>query len=287
MSQKKKSDPNPLSVQLSDLLLILEPTSIKAHQDGNAIIARHEHYTMRIEVIPPISRKSENGPIRAVVRVAAELPQPIQQLFGTPERTIDLNPFAALSALTYESGRTYIGSRLTIYEAEDVDVWRNLHLPLLAFTVIGGAEAILGGIRRALTSEGNRGGRSDWTDGDIQVHGYLSKQCVCTRGGGGLTAEFGLSEGAISAGAGSNDTALFGLKTDQPHPELGGGLFCLLQMPLQLRDKKTMQQMCVQLNNMEMAAHDLPPHFGAWCEGKLGNNPTCRFSRMHFTKFRE
>jgi hypothetical protein len=22
-----------------------------------------------------------------------------------------------------------------------------------------------------------------------------------------------------------------------------------------------------------MAAHDLPPHFGAWCEGKLGNNP--------------
>jgi hypothetical protein len=24
---------------------------------------------------------------------------------------------------------------------------------------------------------------------------------------------------------------------------------------------------------MEMAAHDLPPHFGAWCPGRLGNNP--------------
>jgi hypothetical protein len=23
---------------------------------------------------------------------------------------------------------------------------------------------------------------------------------------------------------------------------------------------------------MEMAADDLPPHFGSWCEGKLGNN---------------
>jgi len=28
-----------------------------------------------------------------------------------------------------------------------------------------------------------------------------------------------------------------------------------------------------QLNQMEMAPHDLPPHFGAWCHGNLGNNP--------------
>jgi hypothetical protein len=24
---------------------------------------------------------------------------------------------------------------------------------------------------------------------------------------------------------------------------------------------------------MEMAASDLPPHFGAWCQGNLDNNP--------------
>ena len=23
-----------------------------------------------------------------------------------------------------------------------------------------------------------------------------------------------------------------------------------------------------------MAPHDLPPHFGAWCPGRLGNNPS-------------
>jgi hypothetical protein len=26
-------------------------------------------------------------------------------------------------------------------------------------------------------------------------------------------------------------------------------------------------------NKMEMAVGDLPPHFGAWCEGKLGSKP--------------
>jgi len=60
---------------------------------------------------------------------------------------------------------------------------------------------------------------------------------------------------------------------DQPHPELGGGLFCLLQMPHQVRDEERLQKICLQLNKMEMAAQDLPPHFGAWCPGKLGNNP--------------
>ena len=97
--------------------------------------------------------------------------------------------------------------------------------------------------------------------------------CLCTTGGLGLTAEFGLNEGAVSAAAGDHKTALFQLMADQPHPELGGGLFCLLQMPHQLQDERRLNQVCLQLNNMEMAAHDLPPHFGAWCSGKLGNNP--------------
>ena len=63
------------------------------------------------------------------------------------------------------------------------------------------------------------------------------------------------------------------MAADQPHPELGGGLFCLLQLPHELQDHKRLQQLCIELNNMEMAENDLPPHFGAWCEGKLTNNP--------------
>ena len=76
----------------------------------------------------------------------------------------------------------------------------------------------------------------------------------------------------MSAAVGDQDTALFQLLADQPHPELGGGLSCLLQMPHQFSDEKLVHHFCLQLNNLEMAARDLPPHFGAWCVGKLGNN---------------
>lgn len=272
MFWEKKIDSSPLGVQLGDLLPMLNPKSIKGRIEGNALVARHEHYTTRIEVVPPEKRESENGPIRAVVRIVSELPAPLREFIDAPDKVIVLNMYAALGALTYENGKVYIGSRLTIYEVEDA--WGNLHLPMLLFTTICGAEAIIGGTRRSLTGEGACGGDSDWTKDDMnQVLRILSRFCVCTPGGRGITAEFGLEKGAVSAATGHHKTALFQLMADQPHPELGGGLFCLLQMPHQITDVKRLRQVCVQLNNMEMGARGLPPHFGAWCVGNLGNNP--------------
>jgi hypothetical protein len=183
-----------------------------------------------------------------------------------------MNTFAALGAVFSDRDHIYIGSRLTIYEAEDA--WRTLHLPLLTYTTNCGTEAVLGATRRAFTKEGPRVGASEWTEDDFdQVERYLSRVCVCTTGGLALSAEFGLSEGAVSAAAGDKNTALFQEIADQPHPELGGGLFCLLQMPHRLGDETELQRVCAHLNKMEMAAHDMPPHFGAWCKGRVGNNP--------------
>ena len=274
MFWNKKANPAPLGVPLSDLAAMLAPTSIKASINGNTLTAHHEHYAIRIEVVPPATRESENGPIRAVVRMNTDLPPELMSLFRGNEAPAAsaFNAFAALGGLYQDGAAVRIGSRLTIYEAEDA--WKTLHLPLLAFTTICGSEAILGGIRRTFANESPRGGASRWTARDIQqVEGYLSQLCVCTTGGLGLTAEFGLAEGAHSAIAGDNKTALFQLMADQPHPELGGGLFCLLQMPHRVADENRLSRICLQLNQMEMAPHDLPPHFGAWCPGRLGNNP--------------
>lgn len=274
MFWNKKPNPAPLGVPLGDLMAMLAPTTIKASLKGDALIAQHEHYAMRIEVVPPATRESENGPIRAVVRMITELPAPLMSMFRGNEASAAaaFNAFAALGALHQDGATVRIGSRLTIYEAEDA--WRTLHLPLLAFTTLCGSEAILGGIRRAMADEQPRGGASRWTERDLaQVEAYLSQLCVCTTGGLGLTAEFGLTEGAHSAIAGDHQTALFQLMADQPHPELGGGLFCLLQMPHRVANEVRLQRLCLQLNQMEMAPHDLPPHFGAWCPGRLGNNP--------------
>ena len=148
MFWNKKDEPSPLGVPLGDLMVMLQPTSIKASLKGNTLTARHEHYTIRIEVVPPETRESENGPIRAVVRMITELPKPILTLFQgkEAEATAAYNAFAALGSLCADRGNVYIGSRLTIYEAEDS--WRTLHLPLLMFTTICGTEAILGALRR-------------------------------------------------------------------------------------------------------------------------------------------
>jgi hypothetical protein len=275
MFWNKKPDPNPMGVPLGDLEAMLAPTSIKVTRKDNALLAHHEHYTIRIEVVPPEVRETENGPIKAVVRLITDLPKPVLALFQghEAESTAAFNAFAALGALYSDQGSVHIGSRLTIYEADD-HAWRTLHLPLLLFTTIGGTEAILGGIRRTMTNEGGRGGVSSWTEHDFdQVQSHLSRICLCTTGGLGLSAEFGLKAGAVSAVAGDHNTALFQLMGDQPHPEMGGGLFCLLQMPHEIESEARLQKICMQLNNMEMAAHDLPPHFGAWCPGRVGNNP--------------
>ena len=275
MFWNKKPNPSPLGVPLGELEVMLAPTPIKLPRKDNALLARHEHYTIRIEVVPPEVRESENGPIKAVVRMITELPKPLLALFQgrVPDSTAAFNAFAALGALYSDRDVVHIGSRLTIYEAEDS--WQSLHLPLLLFTTICGTEAILGGIRRTMNGDDPNSGESDWTEGDFeQVQSYLSRLCVCTTGGLGLTAEFGLAMDSVSAAAGDHKTALFQLMGDQPHPELGGGLFCLLQMPHQIAEPARLQKICQQLNSMEMAAHDLPPHFGAWCPGRLGDNPS-------------
>lgn len=274
MSTKKNAHTAPLGVPLGQLQTMLEPTSIEARLEGNTLHARHEHYTVRVEVVAPDVRETADGPIQAVVRLVTELPKPVRGLFQGREAAAcaAFNAFAALGAFYEDGGEVRIGSRLTVYESEDA--WDSLQLPLVLFTTLCGSEALLGAMRRRFAGEAPRPGVSSWTVRDFaELESRLSTFCVCTGGGLGLSAEFGLAPGAVSAVLGQRQTALFEMTAEQPHPELGGGLFCLLQLPQQVEDPARLQRLCLQLNGMEMAAHDLPPHFGAWCPGRLGDNP--------------
>ena len=75
MFLKRKVEHSQLGLPLGDLML--HPTSIKASLKGNTLTARHEHYSIRIEVVPPETRESENGLIRAVRAHDHPLPKPI------------------------------------------------------------------------------------------------------------------------------------------------------------------------------------------------------------------
>ena len=63
------------------------------------------------------------------------------------------------------------------------------------------------------------------------------------------------------------------MKADQSHPEMGSGLFCLLNMPHEIPNKEKLDKVLAELNRLEMQGNDLPPHFGAWCRGVRDNNP--------------
>jgi hypothetical protein len=73
MFWNKKTDQNPLGVPLGDIQAMLAPTTIKTTLKGNVLTARHEQYTVRIEVVSPATRESENGLIRAVVCMTTDL----------------------------------------------------------------------------------------------------------------------------------------------------------------------------------------------------------------------
>ncbi len=272
MAARKGENAEPRGVPLNDLLQILGTTSIKVRRDGDAIVAEHEAYSTRVEVHAPENGESPECRVQAVVLVKTPVPPTMKNVLELEEVYELANRHAALGALTTDVGETYIGSRLTIHKTPNV--WAELHLPLLFFTAIGATQAVLGALRRSINAEGDCGGESNWTEADMEmVLRRLEPLCVCTSDGLELTAEFALGDGSGSAITGDSETALFQLMADQPHPELGGGLFCLLELPQQFPDEEKLQSICARLNTLEMAAQDLPPHFGAWCPGKLGTNP--------------
>ena len=63
-------------------------TTIKTTLKGHVLLARHEQYTVRIEVVPPATRESENGPIRAVVRLTTDLQRKLLPMFQGRENWV-------------------------------------------------------------------------------------------------------------------------------------------------------------------------------------------------------
>jgi hypothetical protein len=272
MTLKKRPDPRPIGVPLDDLQKAINQTNLRASRDGNSLIVQNENLITRLDVVRPSNPECGDGTIKAVVQIRTELPKEISDSFlSRPQFAGTINAMATLGALTIEKDRCFIGSRLTIYEQENA--W-NVHFGLLLFGVIGAADSFLGSLRTVFSGEKAVHGASAWTEQDLSlVESQLSRICACTTGGLGLTAEFSLREGEVSAAYRDHRTALWRIFADQPHPAMGGGLFCILELPHRVVGESRIDTVLNHLNQMEMAPGDLPPHFGAWCQGNLGNNP--------------
>lgn len=76
------------------------------------------------------------------------------------------------------------------------DAWK-VQFGLLLFSVIAATDTIMDTTRKMFTEEPPRESEpSAWVERDFEfAKSYLSRFCVCTTGGLGLTAEFGIREG--------------------------------------------------------------------------------------------
>ncbi|MEY5061039.1 MAG: hypothetical protein RIS45_960 [Planctomycetota bacterium] len=279
---RKKEDPSrmfdmdpattPHGVPLGHIRAMLNPGTIRSSIQGDTLFAEVDGYKTVVKVSPPPADAESEDPIQAVVRVTTAFPSALADSLRDkgPEFAGAFNAMSSLGAITEQGGRLYIGARLTMFEEENS--WGTLQLPLLAFSVIGGASSIFRSVAQVLEGGSPPRGRSSWTEKDlVQVHQFMTRACACTVGGG-FTAEFPLEDGAYSAALGHEDTALFQILLNEPHPLHGPGLFCLLQFPTCLPSDDAVQQICAKLNQLEMSALDAPPHFGAWCPGRKGTN---------------
>ena len=184
-----------------------------------------------------------------------------------------INSFASIGALTRRGDNYSIESRLTMLEGENAGA---IHIPLLAAAIAFATDTMLRSVACVLTDITNNEGISVWGAEDIKYVGEMLKNIsFCNYDEHGLTAEFPLDNNSLSATAGDNNTAMLQISRENRHPDIGPGLFIVLQMPHRIGDEKELERVINALNQSESLPLDSPPHFGAWCVGaSLGDNPS-------------
>jgi hypothetical protein len=68
-------------------------------------------------------------------------------------------------------------------------------------------------------------------------------------------------------------TSLLQLTTREAHPRIGNGLFCRLELPVNMSDESA-NETASQLNLLDYAAVDSPPFFGSWCSASQSGRVT-------------
>ena len=268
---KKKIDPEPLGIPLGKINEILKSTSLQSKLVKGGMEVTYEKLTAVVSVEEPPVREAPIKDIQAIITIKTYLPKQFLQFMSKPEFRMMANNMATFSAITEDETGIFLGSRLTIYE--DETGW-NVYFPILLYSLITTNETFNHSLRILLKQEQAIKEVSSWTDDDFKLtKSYLDNVCVCTTGGSKLsfTAEFGIETDAHSAILG-HQTALWRMLATEPHPVLGGGLLCILELPFEFEKEKLMSVINT-LNKAEMLPNDLPPHFGSWTIGTKKNNP--------------
>jgi hypothetical protein len=97
---------------------------------------------------------------------------------------------------------------------------------------------------------------------------FAEAQKVLTRGG--VLANAGTT-GLSAEVAFDQDTALITARTDTPHPQLGHGLFLMLQLPKSSHEA-AVAALAAELNRAEAGLFTRAHFIGSWCAGPVGDH---------------
>ena len=258
-----------MGVPLGALKEILEKTTLVPALEKNCLRVTYENLTAILTVEKPTGSSDTNLEVEAIICIKTYLPKEMLEFLSKPALINQVNRMTTFASLIKDESGVYLGSRLTIYK--DETGW-NIYFPLLLYSLICTNEIFNHSLRYMINPGSDSAEISEWTDQDFEfTKSYLDNICVCNVGELRLTAEFGIEADGISAMAG-DQTALWQMFADQPHPVMGGGLFCILQLPFRFEESKLLTVINV-LNGSEMKPENLPPHFGAWTTGNADDNP--------------
>lgn len=285
MTKENSNSFEPFGIPVWQLEQKLNEAGIETSIEDGALIANLPEssqlpdYEVRIEVLPGAPIYSSSKPIKGVLKVSAVAPAVVQGAFKGRELSnlSYANTFSAYGSVFLEHGLVKFGACMSVFEEDGSDIWETVYLPLLVSAVRYGMHGILYGVgntsRRKLESiDDSKSSR--WSESDFRLLSEEFKErFACSFGSSGLSLEIPIARGAISASLGHKDTALLRMMTGRPHPALGFGVLCVLNIPIQISDEDSLGKSCFYLNIKQMEPNELPPHFGAWSPG-IGGTPT-------------
>jgi hypothetical protein len=262
---------SPYGVPLGSIQAMLADLGCACKRDGDDLMVTVGEQETRIAVDGVPGYVPGTVGVCAVVRIVSEIDDELFRIIRkrSPSWLLMANSMAALGAMMEQGEKIVIGSRISVFETENV--WSQLHVPMIVGTALWASCAICGGARAAIEKRELQDGTSRWSQEDFDsIAAVMSHISVCNADPTGFTAEFGLEPGATSAVMGHANTALLRMRTDQPHAFLEGGLLVQLRLPHPILESAEIVEVCARLNQLEMAAEDIPPHCGAWCRGPGG-----------------
>ncbi len=256
-----------LGVPLETIHSILGTTTLQSKLIDSGLEVTYEDLKAMVLVQKPPVKEAPIKDIHAIVTTKTYLPTAMTELLSNPKLRTVINGLSTLGAVTEDEKGLFVGSRLTVYE--DETAW-SIYEPLLLYSLIVTNEIFVHTMRLVFGDGDRNNEDSAWTEDDFSLtQSYLERVCVCSSGGLGFTAEFGNTSKDLSAIVG-HQTSLWRMLASEPHPALGGGLFCILELPFSFSENQ-IPEIANLLNISEMLPNDLPPHFGAWTAGKRGD----------------